>query len=153
MSIRVTSDLSTNTIKKGDNVYIKYTETRKINQPLYSGTMNINPFQVITHKGRLNLSPQSDDWREVNRIPPRIIDGGFRLDPKQNTLWNNWEWQWGGTDINNLSGRELGRNSRTSNSSSAGGGGVTFSTTTTTAVTRIVTGETIIGANIFKDFF
>ncbi len=137
------SDLSTNTIKKGDNVYIKYTETRKINQPLYSGTMNINPFQVITHKGRLNLSPQSDDWREVNRIPPRIIDGGFRLDPRQNTLWNNWEWQWGGTDINNLSGRELGRNSRTTNSSSAGGGGVTFSTTTTTAVTRIVTGETI----------
>lgn len=137
------SDLSTNTIKKGDNVYIKYSTVRKINQPIFSGTMNINPFQVITHRGRLELSPQSDDWREVNRIPPRIIDGGFRLDPRQNTLWNNWEWQWGGTDVNNLSGRELGRSSSTRTSTSRTGNGTNFNTTTTTAVTRIVTGETI----------
>ena len=137
------SDLSTNTIKKGDNVYIKYSEVRKINQPLYSGTININPFQVITHRGRLLLSPQSDDWREVNRLPPRIIDGGFRLDPRQNTLWNNWEWQWGGTDINNLRGRELARSSSTRNSTDVRNDGIFFNTTTTTSVTRIVQGETI----------
>lgn len=137
------SDLSTNVIKKGDNVYIKYSEVKKIDQPLYSGTININPFQVITHQGRLTLSPQSDDWREVNRIPPRMIDGGFRLDPRQNTLWNNWEWQWGGTDINNLAGRELGRSSSTRNNNITGTTGTLFQTTTTTAVTRIVQGETI----------
>ena len=137
------SDLSTNTIKKGDNVYIKYSEVKKIDQPLYSGTININPFQVITHRGRLTLSPQSDDWREVNRIPPRMIDGGFRLDPRQNTLWNNWEWQWGGTDINNLAGRELGRSSSTRTTNRQRGNDLAIRTTTTTSVTRIVQGETI----------
>ena len=137
------SDLSTNTIKKGDNVYIKYNEVKKIDQPVFSGTMNINPFQVITHKGRLTLSPQSDDWREVNRIPPRMIDGGFRLDPRQNTLWNNWEWQWGGTDINNLAGRELARSTSRRGNTRQSGNDRIRETTTTTSVTRIVQGETI----------
>jgi len=133
------SDLSTNTIKKGDNVYIKYDERKFIDQPLYSGTINVNPFAVITHTGRVLLSPQSDDWREVKRVPPRMVDGGFRLNPRQQNLWNNWEWQWGGTDLSNLAGRELGRSSRTNTSQS----GRTITTTTTTAVTRIVQGETL----------
>lgn len=133
------SDKSTNTIKKGDNVYIKYDDLKFIDQPLYSGTINVNPFAVITHTGRVLLSPQSDDWREVKRVPPRIVDGGFRLNPAQQNLWNNWEWQWGGTDLSNLAGRQLGRSVSTGSSQS----GRTITTTTTTSVTRIVQGETI----------
>lgn len=133
------SSLSSTTIKKGDNVYLKHTDVTWIDQPIFSQTINVNPFAVITNTGRIQLSPQSDDWREVKRVPPRMIDGGFRLDPRQNSLWNNWEWQWGGTDVNNLAGRTLGSSSNTT----SGQSGNTVVTTTTTSVTRIVQGETI----------
>ena len=139
IGLRYDSSLSTNTIKKGDNVYLKYTDTTWINQPIYSGTINVNPFAVITNTGRILLSPQSDDWREVKRLPARMIDGGFRLDPKQQGLWNNWEWQWGGTDVNNLAGRTLAQSSGSSTNVS----GNRIVTTNTTSVTRIVQGETI----------
>lgn len=133
------SSISSNVIKKGDNVYLKYTEVNWIDQPIFSGTINVNPFAVITNTGRITLSPQSDDWREVKRVPPRMIDGGFRLDPRQQNLWNNWEWQWGGTDVNNLAGRTLGSSSSSGSSQS----GNRVVTTNTTSVTRIVQGETI----------
>ena len=133
------SDLSTNTVKKGDNVYLKYSEQLFLNQPLYSQTENINPFQVIVHRGRLRISPGSDDWKEVKRLPPRVIDGGFRLNPNQQNLWNSWEWAWGGTPINRLAGRVLENTSNLSVERS----GNTTNTFRNTSITRIVHSETI----------
>ena len=108
------SDLSTNTILKGDNVYIKYTEQTYIDQPVVSQTINVNPFAVITHRGNMLLSPASDEWKETVYIPPRIIQGGTRIDRTQAFNFNNWNWNWGGNLANarvgqNINRRQIGR--------------------------------------------
>ena len=130
---------STNTRKMGDNIYLKFTEQLFLNQPLYSQTENINPFQVIVHRGRLRISPGSDDWKEVKRLPPRVIDGGFRLNPNQANLWNSWEWAWGGTPLNRLAGRTL----QNTSSNSVEVSGNTTRTFRNTQITRVVHSETI----------
>ena len=106
------SDLSTNAVLKGDNVYIKYNEVTLIDQPEVSQTINVNPFAVITHQGNLTLSPASDEWKETVYTAPRVFDGGIRLNTTQAFLFNNWNWAWQGNNVNNL---RLGQitNSRT----------------------------------------
>lgn len=95
------SDLSTNTILKGDNVYLKYEHALQINQSLATSTENVNPFAVITHQGNITLSPASDNWAEQRRIPARVIDGGeIRISQNLGRNWNNWQWNWAGRTIN-----------------------------------------------------
>ena len=104
------SDLSTNTIIKGDNIYAKYTEIDYLNQPQVSGTMNINPFNVITNMGQVTLSPASDDWRETRRTADNIISGGTetRISGSQAQLFNNSQWNWGGTQVGDTRSQGLG---------------------------------------------
>lgn len=90
------SDASTNTIRKGDNVYIKYSEVAQLEQPLATETENVNPFAVITHLGDIELSPSSDNWTEVRRIAARVIDGNSALARELSRNWNNWQWNWAG---------------------------------------------------------
>lgn len=94
---------STNTIRKGDNVYIAYDEVPYINQNKASKAIQINPFSVVIYEGLLNLSPASDEWRDVNRQQDKIISGGTRLATRNAFNWNNWSWSWGGISIENLS--------------------------------------------------
>jgi hypothetical protein len=70
------SDVLGNTILKGDNVYLKYSEIVAIKQDLVSGTENVNPFAVIIGEGNLTLSPASDTWIETTYIPEKVIDNG-----------------------------------------------------------------------------
>ncbi len=125
------SNLSTNTVLKGDNVYIRYDETSFISQPVVSQTINVNPFAVITHRGNLLLSPASDEWKEVIYTAPRVISGGTRLDTTQAFNFNNWNWSWQGNNINTSLGQERGRTVSTSGN------------TRTTQVNRVVRAETI----------
>lgn len=94
------SDLSTNTVLKGDNVYLKYDEVDFIQQDVVSGTENINPFAVITGTGIIRLSPSSDEWREVQYTSARAVDGGTRLSTNEGQLFNNWNWNWNGLQFN-----------------------------------------------------
>jgi len=94
---------STNTIKKGDNVYIKYDEATYINQSLASQAIQINPFSVVVHEGIITLSPASDEWRDTKRKAAKTIDGGTKLNTQQAYMWNNWEWNWGGRPLDQLS--------------------------------------------------
>ena len=96
------SDASTNTVKKGDNIYLKYDEELYINQNLASKAININPFSVIVHEGIITLSPSSDEWRETEYEAAKVIDGGTELNTAQALLWNNWTWNWGGKPIEDL---------------------------------------------------
>lgn len=126
------SDASTNTIKKGDNIYIKFDETTYINQSLASQSVIINPFEVIVHEGLITLSPSSDEWRDTEYGANRIIEGGVKLDTAQALLWNNWTWNWAGTAIENL---KVGS---TTNSKVARSGNVT-----TTTVNKVVSDEIV----------
>ena len=126
------SDASTNTIKKGDNVYLKYTEEEYIDQSLASRAIQINPFSVVVHEGVITLSPGSDEWRNTEYTAAKIIDGGTKLDTSQAYLWNNWTWNWGGIPIEKL---KLGS---TTNAKVTTGGNVT-----TTSVNKVVSDEVV----------
>lgn len=95
------SDLSTNTIKKGDTVYINHSEVLFEENPYATGTININPFNVIIYEAPITLSPSSDEWhdKEYNDTP-KVTDGGVRIVNKKGNLWNDWQWNWGGIKIN-----------------------------------------------------
>ena len=62
---------STNTIIKGDNIYLHYTEDSAISQRMISGVENVNPFAVVSGEGHLTLSPTSDNWvdTETRTVP------------------------------------------------------------------------------------
>lgn len=68
------SDKSSNTILKGDTVFLKYTEKVAISQPVVSGTENVNPFAVITGEGNITLSPASDEWQQTKYKPANVIN-------------------------------------------------------------------------------
>jgi len=93
---------STNTIRKGDNVYMAYDEVPYINQSEATKFVLLNPFAVVIYEGLVTLSPASDEWRDVNRLPDKIITGGTRLASSNAYNWNNWSWSWGGIPNENL---------------------------------------------------
>jgi len=126
------SAASTNTILRGDNVYMAHTEDICINQNLASRSIQINPFSVIVHEGVVTMSPASDEWRDVKYRAPKVIDGGTKLDTKQAYLWNNWEWNWGGNPIEHL---KLGS---TTNAKVTTSGNIT-----TTSVNKVVSDEIV----------
>ena len=91
------SDASTNTIKKGDNVYINHTETEVIEQDKVSGTQNLNPFNVITYNTEIVLSPASDEWKDREESVPAIDVGGAStatITPKQKYNYDNTTVNW-----------------------------------------------------------
>jgi len=127
----------------------------------------VNPFIVPNFTGQLTLSPASDDWKVTEFEPDKVIDGGTRLDQVEATVWNEEEWGWAGTPVDEYDvGAEL---SRTTTGTSVGDPAViaeaynvpytqvfgdtywgsnaltvTATTTTTTqTVQRVVSNETI----------
>lgn len=92
------SDESTNTIIKGDNIYIKYDEEEWIVQDKVSRTENVNPYAAFQFNGQLIISPASDEWRDVT-IGTRVIDGGSRIPTNQELLADAIEWNWNGVDL------------------------------------------------------
>ena len=64
-----TSNDSNNIAKSGDVTTLPYTHVNMVSQKLATGTMNVNPFGVITQTGHLELSPSSDEWVETRDLP------------------------------------------------------------------------------------
>lgn len=89
-------------VKYGDLVMLDHDEVTYRNQNVASKVENINPFFVERITGDITLSPASDNWKESEIAAPRVVDGGTELDTRQALLWNNWEWNWGGVDVNDL---------------------------------------------------
>ena len=94
--------VSTGVTQKGDNVYLDHTEVQYLSQTMASKTINVNPFHVEKTYGDLVLSPSKDTWKNFEQDAPTIIDGGTEFDASQALLWNEAEWGWGGTDVNDL---------------------------------------------------
>ncbi|MEC8552248.1 MAG: DUF4815 domain-containing protein, partial [Pseudomonadota bacterium] len=66
--------------KTGANVLtLPYEEEAIIIQPYASRMENVNPFNVFTFIGRIDLLPASDDWTDTRRAPTRVtsIEGNF----------------------------------------------------------------------------
>ena len=108
------SSKSSNTILKGDTIFLKYTEKEKISQTKVSGVENVNPFAVITGEGNITLSPASDEWLQTKYNPVNVInktaeeqlsdlnEGNLALGTANQRGFN--QWQWSGTPFIPLTG-------------------------------------------------
>lgn len=143
---------STGVVLRGDNVYLDYTEKTWLNQSLATGTLNCQPYINLFYQGTLNLSPASDDWKETEYLAQNVIDGGTLLNTNLASQWDEWNWNWGGTDINDLQvgsqqtiQHEVDRAARSTTNQA--GRTITTTTwqdvTTETVVNRVVASETI----------
>ena len=94
--------LSKNVTKKGDNVYISYSDVDWKFQDIASGSVNVNPFGKVDNVGVIKLSPSSDEWKDSKEDAIKAIQGTSRLDTKQAFLWNNWQWNWKGRSNDDL---------------------------------------------------
>ena len=96
------SDNSVGVVRRGDNVYLEYDEETYIEQPFATKATVINPYTTSVYTGNLKVSPASDEWRDTNVASRTVIDGGSKLATSTAANWNNWEWNWGGKDIDDL---------------------------------------------------
>ena len=124
---------STNVIKKGDNVYLKHSQVEYISQAQASRSVKINPFEAVIYHGDITLSPSSDEWREIKVRAKKMVDGGTKLDTTQAYLWNNWQWNWGGKNVEDL---KVGDHTNVKTEST--------SSKVTTNVNKVVSEETLL---------
>ena len=64
-AILETDRTSNNYQKTGDCLTLPYTETTLIDQSYASKTLNVNPFDVFNWSGSIELTPQTDEWKET----------------------------------------------------------------------------------------
>ena len=88
-----------------------YEDVEIVTQPYASRTENVNPFNVFTFIGRVDLTPASDDWIDIERLPARVenVEGDFSavardLQIDQNGFapiqWGSWQTNWTGESFN-----------------------------------------------------
>jgi hypothetical protein len=112
----------------------------------------VNPFNVFTWAGSVNLDPPSDEWKETNRVPDLVINqqGSFDTmvanlgnpnlkDIEVSTVWNEWQDFWTGTPVETTSAGDAyrGRNTEAGNGRGAGGWTVLARDITTTTSQQI----------------
>ena len=105
IGLEINSSLSTNFQATGPLITLPYTEQKIIDQPYASRVENINPFNVFTYIGRIDLTPASDDWLDTERLPVQVtqVEGDFQavsseMNVDQNGFapiqWGAWRDQW-----------------------------------------------------------
>ena len=110
VALQINTTSSTNYQQTGPVITLPYTETLIIQQPYASRVENVNPFNVFTYIGRIDLTPASDDWVDTNRLPAAVrqIEGDFEqvsseLNVDQNGFapveWGSWVTNWGGEQV------------------------------------------------------
>lgn len=88
--------------KKGDNLYLDYTEALYINQDLATKAIVINPFAAAIYEGIFTVSPSSDEWRDVERVNDKTVPGGTQISGVNGHNWDSWTWNWKGSTVENL---------------------------------------------------
>jgi hypothetical protein len=114
------NDISNNVIKKGDQLFMQYSEVAETEQLQASSVVNVNPYAITTGIGFVTLSPDSDEWRDVETTTTTITQTGTLspttgtpiISPDQNDHFDNWNTNWTGVD-----------NVTDSTSTTRGGGG------------------------------
>ena len=141
---------SSQNVQQNDDeiITLPYSSVVLVDQPYASAVENVNPFNVFTFSGDIELFPESDNWvdtKSLNPIKGPVVEGNFmttvrEYNADQNGFspihWNSWKTTWTGTDINTSVGAWR----------DAGGGGkgrrnqqrrtITTTTTTTTRQSR-----------------
>lgn len=88
--------------KTGDLITLPYTTSVFITQPLATEFLNINPYNVFTFLGRLDLVPPVDVWKDTSKLPDLIVNQEGNYDSMVETanafgtVWGEWETHWTG---------------------------------------------------------
>ena len=94
--------------KRASNWLLNYNEVAHTVQPYASVAINVNPYNVFTWDGRVQLSPESDEWKETDVRPDVVIDDDGQYeqfvqraeeDGILGTVWNEWETNWTGRQV------------------------------------------------------
>ena len=103
------STASTNVQQTGDLVTLPYVDTVLLDQPYSSGVENVNPFNVFTYVGDIELYPEKDNWvdtKTINPVKGPVVEGNFlttvrEFNADQNGFspvqWNSWKTTWTGS--------------------------------------------------------
>ena len=128
-----------------DVVTLPYTDSVLIDQPYASAVENVNPFNVFTYMGDVQLYPESDNWVDTTSLNPiqgPVVEGNFLTTVRQYNAdqngfapiqWNSWKTTWTGTDVSKKTGgwrTDAGKGRRLERRT------ITTTTTTTTKQTR-----------------
>ena len=96
-------DATSTTVKTGDLVTLPFTHSAIISQTQYSGSVNVNPYNVFNWTGSMAISPSTDEWMDIDRRPEVVLnnDGEFdamvaALQPQLGTVWGSWTTNWSG---------------------------------------------------------
>ena len=137
-------------VKNDSVVTMPFTETNHINQPYSSFFINVNPYNIFSWGGSVKLSPDSDEWKEVDVRPNVTIDDDGMYDQMiasaeeegiLGTVWSEWETNWTGVSQSSTAG-QWQRERFAEDRRGFGGGNVfarasrTVTTTTTTTGTQ-----------------
>jgi len=90
------------TIKKDDFLMLDYSNVAYESQELASSTENLAPFFVPQTVGNLLLSPETDSWKETDKIGETVVGRSTEFDLKHALNWNNSENEWFGVDPSDL---------------------------------------------------
>ena len=111
---------SSNTIISSNSVFaslitVPYVSEVFVNQPIASGSIKVNPFDVVAYVGELKLSPQSDVWFDVVTPPAVIVNTNGENDnysaySSVETQWNAWQSLWSGEQTTDTINSSLGTN-------------------------------------------
>ena len=104
--------VSSNYQKTGDIITLPYSETTLVDQPFASKFINVNPFNVFTWIGSIDLDPPGDEWKETERAPDLLVNQNGAFDTmvqnlgnpnlqqvEMGTVWNEWQDMWTGQPV------------------------------------------------------
>jgi len=107
VALEYNASASQNIQQTGPLLTLPYTEEAIVNQPYASRVVNVNPFNVFTFIGRIDLLPSTDDWIDTKREPAKVtqIEGNYEATRKEMNVdqngftpiqWNSWQTSWVG---------------------------------------------------------
>ena len=97
----------TNYQRTGELITLPYTETTLARQNVASNYINVNPYEVFSWTGSIELSPSTDEWKDTTRRPDVVVNQDGIFDAMMEiidetdalgTQWNEWENNWTGTE-------------------------------------------------------
>jgi hypothetical protein len=109
----ISTDRTDNSYQKtGDLITLPYSEETLIDQPFASKFLNVNPFNVFTWVGSVELDPAGDEWKETERVPELVVNQNGMFDTlaanagnpnlrriELGTVWNEWQDNWVGRPV------------------------------------------------------
>lgn len=103
-------------VRTGKFATLPYSERDYLNIDAASQSLNVNPYDVITYRGNIKLTPNKDTWFDVQQLPDISLDNPLdyasllddsKIEEPFNSLFGFWRDTWYGNvideDINPVS--------------------------------------------------